>query len=70
MAKKEEKENERLAREILKAYQPKTVAEMQGALKDIFSPMFEAMLQGEMDAHLGYASNERGEGDDGPSQRL
>jgi len=23
--------------------------------------MFEAMLQGEMDAHLGYRSNERGE---------
>ncbi len=61
MAKKEERENERLAREILKAYQPRTVAEMQGALKDIFGPMFEAMLQGEMDAHLGYASNERGE---------
>ncbi len=61
MARKEEKANERLAREILKAYQPKTVAEMQGALKDIFGPMFEAMLQGEMDAHLGYASNERGE---------
>jgi hypothetical protein len=26
---------------------------MQDALKDIFGPMFEAMLQGEMDAHLG-----------------
>ncbi len=34
---------------------------MQEALKDIFGPMFEAMLQGEMDAHLGYESNERGE---------
>lgn len=29
-------------------------------MKDIFGPMFEAMLQGEMDAHLGYASNDHG----------
>lgn len=34
---------------------------MQDALKDIFGPMFEAMLQGEMDSHLGYQNNERGE---------
>ena len=34
---------------------------MQEALKDIFGPMFEAMLQGELSAHLGYESNERGE---------
>ncbi len=61
MAKKEVKENERLAREILETYQPRTVEEMQAALKDIFGPMFEAMLQGELDAHLGYASSGRGE---------
>jgi len=61
MAGKAETEKERLAQEILEAYQPTTVAEMQEALKDIFGPMFEAMLQGEMDAHLGYESNERGE---------
>lgn len=34
---------------------------MQDALKDIFGPMFEAMLQGEMNSHLGYSNNERGE---------
>ena len=34
---------------------------MQNALKDIFGPMFEAMLQGEMNSHLGYSNNERGE---------
>ena len=34
--------------------------EMQNALKDIFGPMFEAMLQGEMDSHLGYESNDHG----------
>ena len=33
---------------------------MQDALKDIFGPMFEPMLQGEMDSHLGYESNDRG----------
>lgn len=33
---------------------------MQDALKDIFGPMFETMLQGEMDSHLGYESNDRG----------
>lgn len=33
---------------------------MQNALKDIFGPMFEAMLQGEMNSHLGYESNDHG----------
>lgn len=34
---------------------------MQDALKDIFGPMFETMLQGEMNRHLGYSNNKRGE---------
>ncbi len=34
---------------------------MQDALKDIFGSMFEAMLQEEMNSHLGYSNNERGE---------
>jgi transposase-like protein len=33
---------------------------MQDAIKDIFGLMFEAMLQGEMDNHLGYESNDHG----------
>ncbi len=53
--------NELLAREIIARYQPKTVQDMQDALKDIFGPMFEAMLQGEMNSYLGYQNNERGE---------
>ncbi len=63
MAKYSRKKNGKaeIARAILETYQPETVAEMQEALKDIFGPMFEAMLQGEMSAHLGYESNERGE---------
>ncbi len=50
-----------IERAILETYQPGTVEEMQEELKDIFGPMFEAMLQGEMSAHLGYESNDRGE---------
>lgn len=49
-----------MAKEIIAKYKPKTVADMQDALKDIFGPMFEAMLNGEMDNHLGYDSNDKG----------
>lgn len=48
-----------LAQAILEAYQPNSVEDMQNALKDIFGPMFEAMLKGEMDNHLGYDSNDK-----------
>ena len=58
--KKELSPNEQLARAIIAQYQPKNVEDMQNALKDIFGPMFEAMLQGEMDSHLGYPNNDRG----------
>ena len=46
-----------LTQAILEAYQPNSVEDMQNALKDIFGPMFEAMLKGEMDNHLGFNSN-------------
>lgn len=49
-----------IAQAIINEYQPKNADEMQDALKDIFGPMFEAMLQGEMDSHLGYESNDHG----------
>lgn len=49
-----------IATRILEEYKPTTVAEMQDALRDIFGPMFEAMLQGEMEGHLGYGSNDHG----------
>ena len=49
-----------IAKAILEQYKPTTKEEMQDALRDIFGPMFEAMLQGEMDGHLGYESNDRG----------
>ncbi|MFC0014151.1 MULTISPECIES: IS256 family transposase [Allobacillus] len=50
-----------LANKIIEEYQPKSVEDMQNALKDIFGPMFEAMLKGEMNHHLGYESNDKAE---------
>ncbi|UOQ48656.1 IS256 family transposase [Gracilibacillus caseinilyticus] len=50
-----------LANKIIEQYQPETVEDMQNALKDIFGPMFETMLKDEMDHHLGYSSNEKGQ---------
>ncbi|GIN95554.1 hypothetical protein J6TS1_14240 [Siminovitchia terrae] len=44
-SKREEKSVE-LENQILENYQPKTVEDMQNVLKDIFDPMFEAMLLG------------------------
>ena len=49
-----------IAKAIIDEYQPQNAEEMQDALKDIFGPMFEAMLQGEMDSHLGYEPNNHG----------
>ena len=46
---------------IIETYQPETAKDVQDALKDIFGPMFEAMLQGEMNNHLGYENNDKGE---------
>mgnify|MGYP002860481211 CR=1 FL=1 len=63
MAPRKNKRNEAgmaIAKAIIDQYQPTSVQEMQDALKDIFGPMFEAMLQGEMDSHLGYESNDHG----------
>lgn len=61
MAKKQPTRGESLAKAIISEYKPKTVEDMQNALKDVFGPMFEAMLNGEMENHLGYEVNERGE---------
>ena len=49
-----------LAQQIISQYQPQNVEDMENALKDIFGPMFEAILQGEMNAHLGYENNDHG----------
>lgn len=49
----------KIANEILKEYDCDSLADMQDALKEIFGPLFEGMLQGEMDNHLGYKSNSK-----------
>ena len=61
MSKKQPTRGQTLAKAIIGEYKPKTVEDMQNALKDVFGPMFEAMLNGEMENHLGYDNNERGE---------
>ena len=42
--KKESTTGENLARQIIERYKPKSVSDMPKALKDIFGPMFVAML--------------------------
>ena len=58
---KRDPKKEALVKEILDQYQPESEWEMLNTLKDIFGPMFEAMLQGEMNEPLGYESNTREE---------
>ena len=55
------KSKNELVKAILELYQPENAKDVQDALKDVFSPMFEAMLQGEMNNHLGYESNDKNE---------
>ena len=45
--KKRDPKKAALAKAILEAYQPETAEDMNNALKDLFGPMFEAMLKGE-----------------------
>ncbi|AVQ98364.1 IS256 family transposase [Oceanobacillus iheyensis] len=58
---KRDQKSAELANQILENYQPETLEDMQNALKDIFGPMFESMLKGEMNNHLGYDSNDKKE---------
>lgn len=55
---KRDSKGQAIAKLIMEQYQPTNKDEMQDALKDVFGPMLEAMLQGEMDNHLGYSSND------------
>lgn len=52
---------EAIASRILYEYNPESVEDMQNALRDIFGPMFEGLLKGELNHHLGYKSNSREE---------
>ena len=58
--KKNNPQGEAIAKMIVEQYRPGNAEEVQDAIKDIFGPIFEAMLQGEMEEHLGYVSNDHG----------
>jgi len=45
-----------LAQAILETYNPKSVEDMNNELKDLFGPLFESMIQGEMNNHLGLST--------------
>lgn len=59
--KKRNPEAVKLAESIMKSYNPESVEDMQEALKDVFGPLFESMLQGEMNNHLGYEAHSKEE---------
>ncbi len=56
---KDSEQKSQLAQKILEEYQPESVEDIQEALKDIFGPLFEGMLKGELNHHLGYESNNK-----------
>ena len=58
--KKNNPRGEAIAKMIMEQYDPSSPEDVQDAIKDIFSPILEAMLRGEMEEHLGYASNDHG----------
>nr|WP_192935259.1 IS256 family transposase [Enterococcus avium] len=43
----------------MNAYQPESVDDMQDALKEVFGPLFEKMLQGELNNYLGYDAHSK-----------
>lgn len=59
---------ENIAKQIMETYKPQSAQEIQNVVKQIFAPIFEAALQGEMDNHLGYANHERSEQDSSNSR--
>jgi transposase-like protein len=59
-AKEKRSEKGRLIKEIIAEYEPKTFDELQDILKEIFAPLMEDMLQGELDSHLGYEKHDQG----------
>lgn len=48
-----------IVNQILEEVNPKSVEDVQDAVKEVFSVLFEAMLQSEMNNHLGYENNNK-----------
>lgn len=61
-------ERKELAKKLVKEFNLKTAADAQNLLKEIFGPMLQGMLEGELDDHLGYDRYERTE-DSKPNSR-
>lgn len=57
-----------IAEQILANYDIKNATDVQDVLKEIFAPIFESMLEGEMRNHLGYDRNERSDTGEGNSR--
>lgn len=51
---------EAIAEAVLREFGPRTADEAQEALRQVFGPMIESMLKAELEAHLGYPSNDKG----------
>ena len=48
-----------LAQEIAKQFDPQSAEDADEALKELFGPIFESLLQGEMSHHLGYENHNK-----------
>ena len=51
---------EQFAQAVIERYHPQDAKDVENAIKDMFGPIFNAMLQGEMENHLGYSANDHG----------
>ena len=51
---------EQFAQAVIERYHPQDAKDVENAIKDMFGPIFNAMLQGEMENHLGYSANNHG----------
>lgn len=57
--KTQDPEKQRLVNEFIKQFQPQAAADVQDILKEMFAPVLQGMLEGEMDDHLGYKKYQR-----------
>jgi len=53
--------SKKIAELILENYDVKSAKDIQDAVKEIFAPLFESVLNAEMTAHLGYEKSDQGE---------
>lgn len=61
MAKHEKTPQEIFAEKFVSELHPQTISDVENGLKSIFGPIFESMLKGELEAHLGFKSNDHSE---------